>query len=46
MNKAASALGKMAKGAPKNLSAEEIERRTKQLSEARKKRWPKKKPPR
>jgi len=43
-NKAATALGKMAKGVPKNLSAEEIARRTEQLAKAREKRWPKKKP--
>ncbi len=40
-NSAAVALGKKGKGVPKNLSAEEIARRTEQLAEARKKRWPK-----
>jgi hypothetical protein len=41
-NKAASALGKLAKGKPKNLTEWEIARRTRRLAEARKKRWPKK----
>ena len=41
-NKAASALGKLAKGKPKNLTKAEIARRTKRLAEAREKRWPKK----
>lgn len=41
MNKAASALGKLAKGKPKNLSAAEIKRRTDRLTKARKKRWKK-----
>jgi hypothetical protein len=41
MNKAASQLGKLAKGVKKTLSKEEIARRTKRLAEARKKRWPK-----
>jgi len=40
-SKLASELGKRAKGKPKNLTPEEIKRRTKRLAEARKKRWPK-----
>jgi hypothetical protein len=42
MNKAAQQLGRMAKGKKKQLSPEEIDRRTKQLADARKKRWLKK----
>ena len=42
MNKAASALGKLAKGKPKTLTKAEIEHRTKRLADARRKRWPKK----
>lgn len=38
-NKAAVALGKLAKGRPKNLSSAEIKRRTERLSKARKLRW-------
>jgi hypothetical protein len=40
-NHHASALGKLAKGKPKNFSPEELERRKKRLAKARKKRWPK-----
>lgn len=40
MNKAAQQLGRMARGKKKNLSPQEIERRTKRLADARKKRWP------
>jgi len=39
IQKAASLLGKMAKGKPKNYSEEEIEKRRKRFTEARKKRW-------
>lgn len=42
MNKAAQALGRMAKGKPKKYSAEEIKRRAERLAVARKKRWGKK----
>jgi len=42
MNKAAQALGRMAKGCPKNYTAAELARRKARLSEARAKRWPKK----
>ena len=42
MNKAASELGKLAKGIPKTLSEDERKRRSVRLAEARKKRWPKK----
>ena len=42
MNKAAQALGRMARGVPKNYSPAEIARRKKRLAEARKKRWGKK----
>jgi hypothetical protein len=42
MNRAAQALGRLAKGVPKKFSAAELARRKKLLSEARKKRWPKK----
>ena len=40
MNKAASALGKMAAGKPKHFSAAECERRRERLAAARKTRWP------
>jgi hypothetical protein len=39
MNKAASELGKMAKGVPKHLSKAERKRRSLRLADARKKRW-------
>jgi hypothetical protein len=42
MNKHAQALGRLAKGKPKTLTKAEIDRRTKQLAESRKKRWSKK----
>lgn len=42
MNRAAQALGRRAKGVPKNYTAAELERRTKRLALARAKRWPKK----
>ena len=42
MNKAAQQLGQLGKGKKKTLTPEEIDRRTKQLADARKKRWPKK----
>jgi hypothetical protein len=42
MNKAASALGKLAKGIPKRFSQAEIERRKQRLALARAKRWPQK----
>jgi hypothetical protein len=42
IQKAASLLGKMAKGKKKTLTKEEIRRRTLRLEEARKKRWPQK----
>jgi hypothetical protein len=47
-NPAAVALGRLAAGIPKTLSAEQRADRAEQLAEARKKRWPKKvqKPPR
>ena len=38
----AAALGRMANGVPKKLSAAERERRRRSLSEARANRWPKK----
>jgi hypothetical protein len=41
-NRAASALGKLAKGKPKKLTAAELKRRTERLRQARAKRWPKK----
>lgn len=41
MNKNAQALGRMAKGKPKNYSPTEIDRRKKRLVEARKRRWAK-----
>ena len=43
MNKAASELGKMAAGKPKDFSAAERDRRGERLAAARKKRWPAKK---
>jgi hypothetical protein len=39
MNRAAQALGRRAKGVPKNYSPEEIERRKNLLAAARSKRW-------
>jgi len=42
MNRAASQLGKLAKGKPKTLTAKERKRRAESLAEAREKRWPKK----
>jgi hypothetical protein len=42
MNKHASALGKLARGVPKNYSAEEREKRRLRFEEAKKNRWPKK----
>ena len=39
-NPAAVALGKLAKGHPKNFSREEIAKRVARLADARKKRWP------
>jgi hypothetical protein len=42
LNRAAQALGRLAKGVPKQFSREEIERRSKRLAAARLKRWPKK----
>ena len=39
MNPHAQALGRSAKGKPKQYSAEEIAKRTERLAEARKKRW-------
>jgi len=39
MNKAAQKLGRMAKGVPKKLTKDEIQRRTKRLTDARKLRW-------
>jgi hypothetical protein len=39
-NPAAVALGKLAKGKKKTLTAQEIERRTERLNKARKNRWP------
>jgi hypothetical protein len=42
MNKAAQSLGRLARGVPKKYSSAEIQRRTKRLAEARKKRWAKK----
>ena len=41
-NPAAVALGRLAGGKKKNLTESEIDRRTKRLEEARKKRWPQK----
>jgi hypothetical protein len=41
-NPAAVALGRLAGGKKKTLTETEIDRRTKRLEEARKKRWPKK----
>jgi hypothetical protein len=44
ISKAASALGRLARGVPKTYTDEERERRRKRLAELRKKRWvPKKK---
>jgi hypothetical protein len=42
IQKAASLLGKLSKGKPKNYSTEEREKRRQRFAEARKKRWPKK----
>ena len=42
MNRAAQALGRMARGKPKTLSDVERQRRADALAEARKRRWPKK----
>lgn len=42
MNKAAQALGRLAKGVPKNFSPEELARRRDRLAAIRAKRWPKK----
>jgi hypothetical protein len=39
-NPAAVALGRLAGGKKKNLTEKEIDRRTKRLEKARKKRWP------
>jgi len=39
MNKAAQALGRLARGIPKNYSLDELEARTKRLKNARAKRW-------
>jgi len=39
VNRAAQALGRRAKGIPKNYSAAQIAERTKRLAEARAKRW-------
>lgn len=44
MNKAASQLGKRAKGVSKTLTDEERARRRQSLAEVREKRWPKKQP--
>ena len=41
MNLAAQALGRRAKGVPKNFTAAERKRRARRLAEARKKRWSK-----
>ena len=38
----ASALGKLAKGRPKNYTAQELQARRERLARARLKRWPKK----
>jgi len=43
MNKAAQALGKLAKGKPKTLTKAERKRRKESLAQAREKRWPVKK---
>lgn len=40
VNRAAQRLGRMARGKPKQYSAQEIKRRTKLLELARKRRWP------
>lgn len=42
MNKSAQALGRLARGKPKNYTAAELARRRQRLAEARAKRWPKK----
>ena len=42
MNKHAQALARLARGKPKHYSEEEIEKRTKRILEAGKKRWAKK----
>jgi hypothetical protein len=42
LQKAASIMGKKGRGIPKTLTAEERQRRSQRLAEARKKRWPKK----
>jgi hypothetical protein len=39
MNHAAQALGRLAKGVPKQFSSAELERRKKRLAEARANRW-------
>lgn len=41
---AAAALGRMARGIPKQFSEAELERRRRRLAEARKARWPESKP--
>jgi hypothetical protein len=43
MNKAAQALGKLAKGKPKTLTKAERKRRAESLAQARENRWPAKK---
>ena len=43
MNRAASALGKMAKGVPKKITEAESKARALRVAEARKKRWVKEK---
>ncbi len=43
-NEAASALGRMARGVPKQFSEAELERRRRRLDEARKARWTDSKP--
>ncbi len=42
MNKAAQALGRLAKGVSKKYSDAELERRAKRMRATQKKRWPKK----
>jgi hypothetical protein len=42
MNKAAQALGRLAKGVPKNITPAERKRRSEQMARARLHRWPKK----
>ncbi len=39
MNRAAQALGRLARGIPKNYTSAELSERTKRLKEARAKRW-------